>query len=65
MHGHLDFSERLFFPSSGFTLVEVVAVRSTIKAKGMEGECVCLLREDDSNTGFLCINSGLPELRRC
>ena len=46
MHGHLDFSERLFFPSSGFTLVEV-AVRNKIKRRKWGG-MFCLLREDDS-----------------
>ena len=44
MHSHLDFLERLFLPSSGFTLVEV-AVRNKIKAKEMEGECFAFLEK--------------------
>ena len=46
MHGHLDFLERLFLPSSGFTLVEV-AVRNKIKQRKWRGN-VLLFREDDS-----------------
>ena len=36
MHSHLDFLERLFLPSSGFTLVEV-AVRNKIKQRKWRG----------------------------